>query len=218
MKEGLKFRLIPELAYFINIITNGTLQLKVQGDEKISRIKESGRTIIFAVWHGDLWLPTYHLKDKGYVALVSPSTDGEYIGRTLSKLGWDIIRGSTSKGGSRSLLKLVKSLRKGKDIAITPDGPRGPIHKVKPGITYLAQKTDSLIIPIGVSFVRRKVFSSWDRFSLPYPFSKAALVYGEAFEIKADLQSGQFEESTQLVKYKLNETNKAAQKLLEADK
>jgi len=217
MKEGWKFKLIPQLAYFINIITNGTLRLKVQGDEKISRIKESGRTIIFAVWHGDLWLPTYHLKDEGYVALVSPSTDGEYIGRTLSKLGWKVIRGSTSRGGARSLLKLIKELRSGNDIAITPDGPRGPFHEVKPGIIYLAQKTDSVIIPVGVAIDKKKVFNSWDEFSLPYPFSKATLVYGEEIEIGADIESNQFEEYSRLIKEKINQTIEEAEELLEAN-
>ncbi len=97
--------------------------------------------------------------------MASRSRDGDYISRILNKLGWEVVRGSTSKGGARSLLKLIKKLREGKSLGITPDGPRGPIHKVKPGIIYLAQKSNALIIPIGVAFSKKKVFSSWDRFS-----------------------------------------------------
>ncbi|MCK8827326.1 lysophospholipid acyltransferase family protein [Natroniella acetigena] len=215
MKEQLKLKLIPNVALLLAKVINSSLSLAVQGAERVNKLLAGDKSIIFAPWHGQLWLPSYHLRNQGYVALASQSRDGEYISRLLQKLGWDVVRGSTSRGGARSLLKLVKKLRQGNHIAITPDGPRGPIHQVKPGVVYLAQKTDSIIIPIGVSYTRKKVFGSWDRFWLPAPFSKAALVYGAGLEIKEDkLSTLEIEKYQKLLGQKINQAGQAAEKML----
>ncbi|GAB6137336.1 lysophospholipid acyltransferase family protein [Halanaerobaculum tunisiense] len=187
----MKEKMIPWLAYWLSRLTNGSLRLQVKGRDQVTKLQKSNQQIIFAMWHGHLWLPVYYLADKDYVALASRSDDGEYISRVLAKFGWEVVRGSTSRGGARSLLQLVKKLRAGKNIAITPDGPRGPRHQVKSGVLYLAQKTDSVIIPLGVAFNRKKVFSSWDQFELPYPFTKSALVYGRPIEITEVNQAAQ---------------------------
>ncbi|WP_408955153.1 lysophospholipid acyltransferase family protein [Natroniella sp. ANB-PHB2] len=215
MKEQLKLKLIPNLALLLARMINSSLRLEVRGEERVNKLLAGDKSIIFALWHGQLWLPSYHFRDQGYVALASQSRDGEYISRLLQKLGWEVVRGSTSRGGARSLLRLVKKLRQGKHIAITPDGPRGPIHQVKPGVVYLAQKTDSIIIPIGVSYTKKKIFSSWDHFWLPAPFSKAALVYGAGLEIKEDkLSNVEIEDYQRLLGQKINQAGQAAEKVL----
>ncbi|GAB6099446.1 lysophospholipid acyltransferase family protein [Halanaerocella petrolearia] len=179
----MKKKAIPWLAYWLSKLTNSSLDLQVKNESRLNKLQKNNSRIIFATWHGLLWLPIYHLRDQGHVALASQSNDGEYISRVLDKFGWDVVRGSTSRGGARSLLKLVKKLKAGKNIAITPDGPRGPRHEVKSGILYLAQKTDSIIVPLGVAFNKKKVFASWDQFELPYPFAKGAFVYGKPLEV-----------------------------------
>ncbi|MCK8816353.1 lysophospholipid acyltransferase family protein [Natroniella sulfidigena] len=215
MKEQLKLKLIPNSALLLAKVINSTLSLEVQGAKRVNQLLAGDKSVIFAPWHGQLWLPSYYLRNQGYVALASQSRDGEYISRLLNKLGWEVVRGSTSRGGARSLLKLVKKLRQGKQIAITPDGPRGPIHQVKPGVVYLAQKTDSIIIPIGVSYTKKKEFSSWDRFWLPAPFSKAALVFGAGLEIKEDkLSTVEIENYQKLLGQKINQAGQAAEKIL----
>lgn len=182
-KEKLKLKLIPSIGYLLHQIIDRSLDLEVYGQEYVKEIEKKGKPIVFAAWHNHFWLPSFYLRNKGYGALSSRSRDGEYSARILDKLGWDVVRGSTSKGSVRSLLKLIKKLRQGQNIGVIPDGPTGPRHKVKRGVLYLAQKTESVIIPLGVSFAKKKVFNSWDRFELPYPFSKAVLVHGEPFEV-----------------------------------
>ncbi|PRX35722.1 hypothetical protein BX659_101216 [Orenia metallireducens] len=214
MKEGLKYELIPQFAYLLERITSGTLKVEVKNEDRLLKAKKSGKSVILAFWHGQLWFPAYYLKNRGYVGLASQSRDGEYISRVFKKMGWEMVRGSTSKGGARSLLRLIKKLKSGKNIAITPDGPRGPRHQAQAGIVYLAQKSNSVIIPGGVAFSKEKVFDSWDRFQLPLPFSKASLVFGDNIEVKEDLVENGLEEYRKSVEDGLNSAVETAKNML----
>ncbi|TDX59211.1 lysophospholipid acyltransferase family protein [Orenia marismortui] len=215
MRKGLKYQLIPQIAHLLHFATTATLSLKVENEDKLASIKEDGKSIIFAFWHGQLWLPAYHFRNRGYVGLASQSRDGEYITRALEKLGWEMVRGSTSKGGARSLLKLIRQIKKGKDIGITPDGPRGPRRQAQAGVIYLAQKTNSVIVPGGVAFSKEKIFDSWDKFQLPIPFSKAALVYGDTIEIDEDnLTDEKINYYTELLGKKINQSVKTAEEMI----
>lgn len=183
MKEKFKFWAVTNAAYLLSRLTSGTLRTEVKNEYRLEENEQSGKGVILSVWHGQLWFPTYYWRNRGYVGLASESRDGEYITEVMEKLGWDMVRGSASRGGSRSLIKLIRRLRRGEVVGITPDGPTGPRREVKPGIIYLAQKTDSIIIPIGVAFRKKKMFSSWDRFELPCPLTKAGLVLGNPLEV-----------------------------------
>ncbi len=141
---------------------------------------------IFAAWHSQLVLTTYNHKDMNICGLVSKSKDGEYLARMLTNLGFKTVRGSTSSGATRSILKLIVYAKKGFSIAITPDGPKGPKHKVQNGVVFLAQKTGLPIIPIGSALSKKITFNSWDKFQLPFPFSRAALVYNKPFFVLPD--------------------------------
>ncbi|MFO7820251.1 MAG: lysophospholipid acyltransferase family protein [Halanaerobacter sp.] len=184
--ENLKGSIISNLAYWLSCLSNSSLNLKVQNEARLAEIKESGRNIIFALWHEHLWLPVYYLSKRDCVTLASESRDGEYITGVLERLDWEVVRGSTSQGGTRSLLRLIKRLKQGQEAAITVDGPTGPRREVKPGIYYLAKKTESVVIPVGVAFKRKKVFNSWDRFKLPAPFTKAVLTFGAGIMVEAE--------------------------------
>jgi len=214
MREGLKYELIPQFAYMLQRITSGTLKVEVKNEDRLLEAKKSGKSVILAFWHGQLWFPAYYLKNRGYVGLASQSRDGEYISRVLKKMGWEMVRGSTSKGGARSLLRLIKKLQAGKNIAITPDGPRGPRHQAQSGIVYLAQKSNSVIIPGGVAFSKEKVFNSWDRFQLPLPFSKVVLNFGDSIEVEENLSDDNLEEYKKFVEEGLNSAVKTAKNML----
>jgi len=117
--------------------------------------------------------------------LVSRSPDGELIARALKKLGYGVIRGSSSKGGSKAILEILNRLSQGEQIAITPDGPRGPGYRVKEGVSIIAQKSGSRIIPAVVTFAKPTIrLKSWDSFIIPLPFAKIHI------EIKEPLQFG----------------------------
>lgn len=119
--------------------------------------------------------------------LISQSQDGEHIHRIIKCLGFHTVRGSSSKGGLRGLRGLVKAVEAGYDVAITPDGPRGPARQVQSGVIHLARHTGAPIVPITTSANRYKQFRSWDQFLVPYPFSKAVIFLGEPLFVPSDI-------------------------------
>jgi lysophospholipid acyltransferase (LPLAT)-like uncharacterized protein len=131
---------------------------------------------------------SYVYKGRGAAILVSRSNDGEMMAQVLERQGHFPIRGSTSRSGVRALSRLIKAVKeKNCPGVIVPDGPRGPRFKVQPGIIALAQKTGYPIVPISFSARRVKVFPSWDRFILPYPFNKGRVIYGDPIQVPSEL-------------------------------
>lgn len=185
ISENIKLFLYPALFYALNLVSNWWTRLEVYGEENLKDIA-GGKPALFAVWHGKLWIPVFYFRGQNYLALASPSRDGEYISRVLQKYGYKLVRGSSSRGGGSALLSLVRLIRKGESVFITPDGPTGPIHKVKPGIVYLQEKTGAPIIPVGVAIKRKKIFGSWDRLNFPLPGTRAALVIGQQLYLPVD--------------------------------
>lgn len=210
-KERLKDKLIPPLAYYMMKFTNISLRLTVEGWEKPSQLLEEKKSLIFSSWHGKSWVPAYFLRDLGIYALASMSRDGSYMAEVLHNLGWRTVRGSSSRGASRSVLSLYKKLKKGESTALTPDGPTGPIYEIKPGIIFLQQKAGSLIVPIGVDAAWKKNFNSWDNYLLPLPFSKTALVFGEPFQFNEDLE---MEAKQKILKKKMIKVNERAAEIV----
>lgn len=110
------------------------------------------------------------------VGLMSASRDGEYIVKFFSHFGVKAERGSSSKNGARSAVNLIRILRSGGNICITPDGPKGPIGKVKGGMISICEKApDSRMIFVRVVFSKYWEFASWDKFKIPKPFSKISI-------------------------------------------
>lgn len=127
----------------------------------------------------------YLQRNRGMCGLVSKSNDGEYMARILRLFGFSIVRGSTTSGGFTSLRGLIKAARDGCSLAITPDGPRGPVFKVKPGVIYLAKKAGIPIIPTACTLSKKKIIRSWDRFQFPLPFGRIQAFYGAPLFVAA---------------------------------
>ena len=141
---------------------------------------------IYATWHRQEVLMIYLQRGRGLCGLVSRSKDGEYMARILRLFGFRLIRGSSSSGGSEALRALVKAGRQGLPLAITPDGPKGPVFKVHPGVIYIAKKTGLPVLPCASAYSRKLVFGNWDRYQFPLPFGRLQAVYGEPFFVKED--------------------------------
>jgi len=210
-KRKLEKAIIPPLAYYLIRATNFSYDLKTEGWEQVKEKFDQQESLVFSCWHGKLWVPSYFLRNLKVYALASLSRDGSYISEVLERLGWGTVRGSSSKGASRSLLKLYRKLKKGESAAITPDGPTGPLHQVKPGIIFLQEKADSYLVPIGVDSNWKKKFSSWDEFLLPLPFSKTALVFAEPFKFETGLE---METKQKILEEKMAEVNARAAELV----
>jgi len=210
-KRQIEKKLIPPLAYYLIKATNFSYRLEVEGWQPVKEKLDQQESLVFSSWHGKSWVPTYFLRDLEIYALSSLSRDGSYMAQVLKRLGWRTVRGSSSRGASRSLLELYRKLKKGESTAITPDGPTGPIYQVKPGIIFLQEKAGSYLVPIGVDARWKKNFNSWDQYLLPLPFSKTALVFAEPFKFKAGLE---MEEKQKILKEKMTEVNKRAAELI----
>ena len=132
----------------------------------------------FALWHGELLPLLYHHRGQGVAVLISEHRDGELIARIAQRFGFRTVRGSTSRGASRALVGLVRELEQGHDVAITPDGPRGPAHAFAPGALIAAQRAGVPVIPVRASATRAWRLRSWDRFLIPKPFCRITVAYG----------------------------------------
>ena len=128
--------------------------------------------VIFAIWHGHIIPHSYAFRNRGVKVLVSRSRDGEFISRAIRKLGFGTIRGSSSRDGAKALLQIVRELNNGARIAITPDGPRGPGYVVKEGTALAGIKSGAPIVPV-IAVAKHAIYlKSWDKFTIPLPFSR----------------------------------------------
>ncbi|GAB63553.1 MAG: DUF374 domain-containing protein [Candidatus Jettenia sp.] len=159
---------------------------------------------IYAFWHCMMLIPAYVGRKSKIQVLISQHSDGEYIARVIKKLGFGVIRGSTTRGGMRAVKALVDKAREGYPLAITPDGPRGPRYVVQSGSIYLSKKTQLPIIPTVVGLSSYWELPSWDKFRIPKPFSQALMMYGDPIYIPQNLR----EEEMEYYRYLLEKTMK----------
>lgn len=163
-----------------------TLRVRALDFEKAQAEIES-RKLILAFWHSRILMISYIYRGRGASIMVSASRDGEIMAQILRRQGHHTIRGSTSRHGVQALARLIKALREDiRPAVVVPDGPIGPRFRVQPGVITLARKTGYPIVPISYSAKRLKVFASWDRFILPYPFTECSVIYGTPVEVPAE--------------------------------
>jgi lysophospholipid acyltransferase (LPLAT)-like uncharacterized protein len=155
--------------------------------ERYLELRARGVPILFALWHGRMFLPIQVHRHQGIVTMASQSKDGEIIGLWLERNGYAVVRGSTSRGGGEALRHMVRQVRGGRHAALTVDGPKGPPRIVQPGVVQLAKLTGAWILPITYASARGRYLGSWDRFLLPGPFSRNVVAYGDTFPIPVEM-------------------------------
>lgn len=170
-----------------------TLRWQVEGTEHYDAIVSQRRQPIFAFWHGRILTATYYWRDRGIVVMTSQNFDGEWIARIVRRFGYGTARGSTSRGARRALVQLKRDVAAGRPAAFTVDGPRGPVRRVQPGAIWLARATGNPILPFHIEAHGHWSASSWDRTQVPKPFSRAAVVIGEPFEVLDTSSDGALE-------------------------
>lgn len=148
--------------------------------------EKSEKPRILAFWHGKLILPMILHQSQGIFVMASQHRDGEMIAQVARKLGIDSVRGSSTRGGGKALAELVEKIYEGHSAALTPDGPKGPRHKIKFGTLRLSAETDSEIHLLNCYMDRKWVLNSWDKFEFPKPFSKIIVAYQLVPPIKKD--------------------------------
>jgi lysophospholipid acyltransferase (LPLAT)-like uncharacterized protein len=148
---------------------------------------------VLTFWHGRILPATLYFRRRGIVVITSENFDGEWIARIIARFGYGTARGSSSRGGLRALLKLVRDMAAGKAAAFTVDGPRGPARVAQPGAVWLAKETGNPVLPFHLEASTHWTANSWDRTQVPKPFSTVALVIGEPLEVPHDASAGQLE-------------------------
>jgi lysophospholipid acyltransferase (LPLAT)-like uncharacterized protein len=157
-----------------------TWRVQRTGDSGFSRLRSELPWLV-AMWHGRMLslMPLRWHRGRGIQVLVSPSDDGGLAQRALRRFRYRIVRGSLSRGGARALREMHDLVAAGGQLVVTPDGPRGPRHGMNVGIAWLARSSGAPILPVGVAVDRAWRLRSWDRFTIPKPFARLRVVYGE---------------------------------------
>jgi lysophospholipid acyltransferase (LPLAT)-like uncharacterized protein len=154
-----------------------TWRLRVLHGEHLEQLRADRQPFVFALWHGQMLPLLWQHRGDGIAILISDHDDGEIIARAARSLGLSAVRGSTSHGGRRALLGLVRALRDGQEIAVTPDGPRGPSHTFAPGALVVACRGNAPVLLLAAAADRAWRLRSWDGFMIPKPFSRVSIVY-----------------------------------------
>ncbi|MCX8009953.1 MAG: lysophospholipid acyltransferase family protein [Ignavibacteria bacterium] len=159
-------------------------------NEKVYNSFNSNFVLMF--WHGKMIAPWFYNRNKNFFAVVSQSKDGEILSRVLKKWGYKLIRGSSSKDSKEVMSEMVASLTNGNCLAITPDGPRGPIYNMKIGGLISAVRSNTNIFLCGVCYRKKWMLKSWDKFEVPKPFSKVVLAFSNPHKIEAGLSNEEY--------------------------
>ena len=171
----------------------------MQGRDDLLRRAAGDARVVLTLWHGQM-LPILWAHRQPTGVMISEHRDGEIIASLVARFGFFAIRGSSSRGGTRALLAAVQALREGADVAITPDGPRGPRRSFAPGALVVAFRAAVNIVPIVAHVDRAWTFSTWDAFELPKPFARVTILYGAPRAVIAEnvrelsLRTSQFAE------------------------
>ncbi len=166
-------------------IVASTWRMRAHGDAGLHAARAANQRIIFALWHGELLPLLWQHRGENVAIVISEHRDGEIVARIAESLGYSTVRGSSSRGGSRALIGLMREIDGGKDGAITPDGPRGPARVFAAGAAVAAQRTGALIVPIRAVASRSWRLKSWDRFLIPKPFARVDVHYGPLTGVEA---------------------------------
>ena len=160
-----------------------TWRYEFRNREALLALRRRHEPFIFSLWHGHLLPLVWLHRGEGVRILISEHRDGEIIARIAHALGYQTVRGSTRKGGERALLSLARALQNGEEVAVTPDGPRGPARSSQAGALVAAARASAAILPIVVDVPRAWRMNSWDRFVVPKPFARITVAYGDPVRV-----------------------------------
>ena len=185
MKSRFAVWVVPRLITLIYYILSHTIRWKFVGHHPDNR---GDQRYIGCFWHARMLMIPYAVPNDwpGYM-LISIHRDGGFIADTMHLLGIRTIRGSSTRGGARAMLQMIRTVKQENcNLGITPDGPRGPREKVQKGTVQLAAKTGLPLVPVCYATRHHRRVNSWDRFYLPLPFTRGVFVFGDYIFIEED--------------------------------
>ncbi|MCA0200802.1 MAG: lysophospholipid acyltransferase family protein [Proteobacteria bacterium] len=171
------------LAAHIGLVRR-TTRWKTVGEAAARGAWAGEKPVIVAFWHNRLAMMPYCWPSaRPFHMLISSHPDGQLIARTVKHFGIETVAGSSTRGGSEALRSLVRLIKSGVSVGITPDGPRGPRMRASDGAIALARLSGASIVPAAVSVSRRVVLGSWDRLIVALPFGEGAMVWGDPITV-----------------------------------
>jgi lysophospholipid acyltransferase (LPLAT)-like uncharacterized protein len=197
-----------------------TAHYQVEGHEHVEQVHAAGRPLIIAAWHGMTmmlfgYLIAYQDLNQ-YVAIVPDDPRGAVLSVWIRRAGatpFAISMEATSMVAGRRLLALIRQMKQGKHLCLNPDGPDGPTHEPKKGVVFVARKAGALIVPAGAFTTAGHRIPRWDRYTVPFPFSRITIVLGEPLELTAEMDP---EQARLLVRDRLNDVEREAEALYRA--
>ncbi len=213
--DGVRGAICALAALYIRLV-HATSRWRVVGGDHAAALWDRDAPFILAFWHGRLLLMPYcWRRDKPLEMLISQHIDGQLIARTIGHFDFETIAGSTGRGGTAALRAMLRGLKQGGYVGITPDGPRGPRMRAGSGIADVARLSGVPILPVAFATSRRVVLGSWDRFILALPFSRGVFVWGEPIEVpRHDDAEDAREAARLLVEERLNAVTAEADRLV----
>jgi len=167
------------LIWIITAVLGRTWRVKVISPSSVDIFDPNSAPKIYCFWHSTLLVTSYLFRNTGKAAIISPSKDGRIAAEVVTKWGYEVIYGSAHRGGAAALRQSVKSIRAGRSLGITPDGPKGPREIVKPGAAQIAIISKTPLVAIKVETKSAWRLKSWDRFMVPYPFAKITVAMSD---------------------------------------
>jgi lysophospholipid acyltransferase (LPLAT)-like uncharacterized protein len=198
-----------------------TARYQVEGQAHVDQVHAAGRPLILAAWHGMTIMLTGYIAAyedfSQYVIIVPDDPRGTTLSvwtRRMRATPFTISMKADSMVAGRRLLALIRQMQQGRHLYVNPDGPYGPSHEPKAGVTFIARKAGTLIVPAGAFTATAYCIPRWDRYVVPFPFSRIAVALGEPIEVppKADLEQARL-----LVRERLNEMEQAAEERYRSD-
>jgi lysophospholipid acyltransferase (LPLAT)-like uncharacterized protein len=185
--------LAPRLAYLYIRLLRASMRFEKRNEGVLDRVRDEHSQFIMVFWHSRFVLMRFAHPFEKIAVLSSTHRDSVMLARVLERLGGVIVRGSSTRRGVAGLRELLRRVREGYDLAITPDGPTGPRRRVKAGVLAMAKYTGKPIVPVAFGASRGRRVGSWDRTLVPYPFSRGIYVYGEPMLVPRDAGDEQLE-------------------------
>jgi lysophospholipid acyltransferase (LPLAT)-like uncharacterized protein len=184
---------ISIVGYRLCAALGSTLKWRVEGLQHYDEVVVGGRQPVMAFWHGRILPATIYFRNRGIVVITSENFDGEWIAGIIERFGYGTARGSTSRGGRKALIQMVRDMEAGKPAGFTLDGPRGPARVAQAGAVWLSKATGNPVLPFHLEADRHWTINSWDQTQIPKPFSTVALVVGEPFVVPEDADDERIE-------------------------